>query len=76
MQRCPALREFSSAFKCFGESQACSGAHNLTIAARLAAIDALPDSIILAASPSLATRRVKRDTGCLILLHFLSRERK
>jgi len=36
MRRCPALREFSSAYMCFGESQSRSGAHNLAIAARLA----------------------------------------
>jgi len=34
--------------------QACSGAHNLTIAAPLASLDALPDSMILAASPGFA----------------------
>jgi len=50
--------------------QACSGAHNLTIAARLAALDALPDSMILAASLGLATRRVKRDKGGFFWLLF------
>jgi hypothetical protein len=56
--------------------QACSGAHNLTIAARLAALDALPDSMILAASPGLATRRVKRETDVFFCFVFFSRERK
>jgi hypothetical protein len=56
--------------------QACSDAHNLTIAVRLASLDALPDSLILAASPGLATRRVKRDTGVFFWLLFSSRERK
>jgi len=53
--------------------QACSGAHNLAIAARLPAIDALPDSMILAASPGLATRRAVRSTaghGRFLLLRF------
>jgi len=50
MRRCPALREFSSAYMCFGESQSRSGAHHLAIAARLASICALPDSMMLAAS--------------------------
>jgi hypothetical protein len=50
MRRCPALREFSSLYRYFGESQSCSGAHNLAIAARLASMGALPDSMMLAAS--------------------------
>jgi hypothetical protein len=50
MRRCPALREFSSLYMYFGESQSRSGAHNLTIAARLASLAALPDSMMLAAS--------------------------
>jgi hypothetical protein len=54
-------------------SQACSGAHNLTIAARLASLDALPDNMILAASPGLATRRVKRDRGVFFWFGFLDR---
>jgi hypothetical protein len=41
------------------------------IAARLAALDALPDSMILAASPGLATRRVKRDKGAFFCFVFL-----
>jgi hypothetical protein len=36
--------------------QACSGAHNLMIAARLALPGALPDSTMLAASPGLLAR--------------------
>jgi hypothetical protein len=42
IRRCPALREFSSLYMCFGDSQACSGAHNLAIAARLAPLGTLP----------------------------------
>jgi hypothetical protein len=59
MQRCPALREFSSAFACFGESQACPGALNLAIAARLATLGALPDSTMLAASTGLCGRSTR-----------------
>jgi hypothetical protein len=51
--------------------QACSGAHNLAIAARLAALDALPDSMILAASTDLTTRRIKRDRGGFFWFRFL-----
>jgi len=36
--------------------QACSGAHNLAIAARLASPGALPDNTMLAASPGLCGR--------------------
>jgi len=57
--------------------QACSGAHNLAIAARIASLDALPDSMILAASPGLATRRIKRDTGvffCFVFWHGTENE--
>jgi len=51
MRRCPALREFSSAFTDFGESQARSGAHPAVgWTARLASPDALPDGTMLAAS--------------------------
>jgi len=56
--------------------QACSGAHNLAIAARLAALDALPDSMILAASTDLTTRRIKRDRGGFFWFRFLPRGRK
>jgi len=47
---CPALREFSSTFLCFGESQPHSGAHNLAIAPRLVSVGALSDDMMLAAS--------------------------
>ena len=56
--------------------QACSGAHNLAIAARLASLDALPDSMTLAASTDWAARRIKRDTGVFFWFRFLPRGRK
>jgi hypothetical protein len=40
--------------------QACSGAHNLAIAARLASLGALPDSTMLAASPGLCGRSTRK----------------
>jgi len=58
-------------------SQACSVAHNLTIAARLASLAALPISMILAASPCLAMRRIKRGTGvffCFVFCHVAENE--
>jgi len=41
---------------------ACSGAHNLTIAARLASLCALPDGMMLAASPGLLGRSARKLT--------------
>jgi len=40
--------------------QACSGAHNLAIAARLASPGALPDNTMLAASRGLCGRRTRK----------------
>jgi hypothetical protein len=60
MRRCPALREFSSLYRYFGESQSCSGAHNLAIAARLASVGALPDSMMLAASTGWCSRSTRK----------------
>jgi len=42
--------------------QVCSGAHNLAIAARLASIGALPDSMMLAASTGCCGRNTRKLT--------------
>jgi hypothetical protein len=68
IRRCPALREFSSAFTYFGESQTRSGAHNLAIAPRLASVGALSDNMMLAASNGCYGRSTRKLTrlrqGC------------
>ena len=60
MRRCPALRDSSSAILCCGESQVRSGAHNLTIAPRLAPLGALPDSMMLASLTGICGRRPRK----------------
>jgi hypothetical protein len=46
--------------------QACSGAHNLTIAARLASLGALPDSMMLAASTGCCGRSARKLAACAL----------
>ena len=60
MRRCPALRDSSSTILCCGESPVRSGAHNLTIAARLTPLGALPDSMMLAPWPGFGSGAQKR----------------
>ena len=60
MRRCPARRDSSSVHKYCGESQVRSGAHNLTIAARLTPLGALPDSMMLAPWPGFGFGARKR----------------